>query len=125
VSGPPVEGLTATLKDEVRDLSVDRIAWSTYWELCWEPYSGAEAYELKALTGEGEVSGELRPQEENCFRIKAAAGENKESEGLKTRNVQLALQRSQLAYQVRAVLGEARVSEWSRPVPVGKKRGEE
>ncbi len=77
VSGPPVEGLSATLKDEVRNLPVDRIAWSTYWELCWEPYPGAEAYELETLTGEGEASGELRRQEENCFRIKAAAGENK------------------------------------------------
>jgi hypothetical protein len=125
VSGPPVEGLTATLKDGVRNLPVDRIAWSTYWELCWEPYPGAGAYELKTLTGEGEVSGELRRQEENCFRIKAAAGENKKSEGLKPRNVQLALQQSQLAYRVRAVLGEGRVSEWSKPVPVGKKLGEE
>jgi len=125
VSGPPVEGLNATLKDEVRDLPVDRIAWSTYWELCWEPYPGAEAYELETLTGEGEASSELRRQEENCFRIKAAAGENKKSEGLKTRDVQLALQQGQLAYRVRAVLGEGHVSEWSKPVPVGKKLGKE
>ena len=126
VSGPPVEGLTATLEDEVRDLPGGRIAWSTHWELCWKPYPGAaEAYELKTLTGEGEVSGELRRQEENCFRIKAAAGENEKSEGLKTRDVQLALQQSQLAYRVRAVLGEGRVSEWSKPVPVGKTLGEE
>jgi hypothetical protein len=120
VRGPPVEGLTATLEDEVRDLPGGRIAWSTYWELCWEPYPGAEAYELKTLTGEGEVSGELRRQEENCFRIKAAAGENEKSEGLKTRDVQLALQQGQLAYRVRAVLGGGRVSEWSKAVPVGQ-----
>ena len=125
VSGPPVGGLSTTLQDEVRDLPGGRIAWSTHWELCWKPYPGAEAYELKTLTGEGEVSGGLRRQEENCFRIKAAAGENKKSEGLKTRDVQLALQQSQLAYRVRAVLGEGRVSEWSKPVPVGKTLGEE
>jgi hypothetical protein len=124
VSGHPVEGLTATLEDEVRDLPGGRIAWSTYWELCWEPYPGAKAYELKTLTGEGEVSGELRRQEGNCFRIEVAAGENEKSEGLETRDVQLALQQGQLAYRVRAVLGGGRVSKWSKAAPVGKKLGE-
>jgi hypothetical protein len=124
VSGPPVEGLTATIEDEVRNLPGGRIAWSTYWELCWKPYPGAKAYELKTLTGEGEVSGELRRQEGNCFRIEVAAGENEKSEGLETRDVQLALQQGQLAYRVRAVLGGGRVSKWSKAAPVGKKLGE-
>jgi hypothetical protein len=38
---PPVTGLVATLEDEMHDLPNARIAWSTYWKLCWSAYPGA------------------------------------------------------------------------------------
>ena len=52
VVAPPVEEIVATLEDEVRELPSKRIAWSTYWKLCWH-YPGAKAYELQTLTSEG------------------------------------------------------------------------
>jgi hypothetical protein len=50
---PPVEGLVATLEDVVRDLPGERIAWATYWKLCWAAYPEVTAYELQTLTVEG------------------------------------------------------------------------
>ncbi len=119
---PPVSGLVATLEDEVRELPNGRIAWSTYWRLCWAVYPAASMYELQPLTGEGAPK-TLRRQRETCMRVQAAAGENEKARGLLNRDVQLSLQRGQLAYQVRAVLGGNRVSAWSRAVAVGETTG--
>lgn len=118
VMQPAVTGLVATLEDDVRDLPNARIAWSTYWKLCWSPYPGATEYELQSLTGEG-ASPKLRRQRDTCLRVQAAAGENDKAQGLLNRDVQLSLQRGQLAYRVRAILSGNRVSEWSRSVAVG------
>lgn len=115
---PPLQNLSGTLEDEIRDLPNDRIAWSTFWKLCWDNDPDANAYELQTLTSEGS-SETLRRQNANCFRIEAAAGENKKSDGLRNRQLQLALQSSQLAYRVRAVLNDGRVSEWSQSLSVG------
>ncbi|MCC5667726.1 hypothetical protein LC653_28570 [Nostoc sp. CHAB 5784] len=115
---PPLKEIVATLEDEVQELSDNRIAWSTYWKLCWQSYPGAKAYELQTLTGEG-ASPKLHRQSDRCFRIEAAAGENLKSQGLFNRKVLLLLQRSQLAYRVRAILDENRVSEWSAAMAVG------
>jgi len=115
---PPVEGLVAMLEDEVRDLPGERIAWATYWKLCWAAYPGATAYELQALTSEG-ASRKLRRQSERCFRIETVKGENDKSRGLISRDLLLAVQTGQLAYRVRAVLDDHRVSAWSRPMAVG------
>ncbi|MBI3966648.1 MAG: hypothetical protein HY329_13520 [Chloroflexi bacterium] len=119
IVSPPVSGLITELQDEVRDLPGDRIAWSTFWRLCWASYPGAEAYELMTLTGEG-ISPRLRRQSDRCFRIEAAAGQNEKAFGLAKRDVQLTLQAGQLAYRVRAVLSGSRVSEWSEAAPVGE-----
>lgn len=116
---PPVTGLVATLEDEVRELPNARIAWSTDWKLCWSPYPGATGYELQPLTGEG-VRKTLRRQRDVCYRVQAAAGENDKAQGMLNRDVQLSLQRGQLAYQVRAVLTGNRVSAWSRAIAVGQ-----
>ena len=116
---PAITGLVASLEDEVRDLPNGQIAWSTYWKLCWDNYPDAEAYELQALTGEG-ATRRLRHQNERCFRLQAAAGENSKAQGLLNRSLQLALQQGQLAYRVRAVRKDGRMSEWSAPLAVGK-----
>ena len=116
---PAVSELVATLEDEVRDLPGEKIAWSTYWKLCWAESPGAQAYELQTVTGEG-TSPRLRRQRERCFRLQAAAGENHKAQGLLNRELQLALQQGQLAYRVRTVLSDGRVSEWSPVLTVGK-----
>jgi hypothetical protein len=114
----PPGGLAVRLEDRVTPRPNQRISWSTVWRLCWRGHPGAQAYELRPLTGEGNPAA-LRRQEGRCFAIEAAAGENRRSEGLVQRETQLALQQGQLAYQVRAVLDERRVSEWSAPAAVG------
>lgn len=119
VVGPPVRGLVATLEDEVSELPGGRIAWSTYWKLCWESYPGAKSYELQPLTSEG-ISPKLRRQSDRCFRIEAAAGENEKSQGFVNRKLLLALQSGQLAYRVRAILDKKSVSEWSPSIAVGE-----
>ena len=116
---PPFEGIVVTLEDSVQELPGKRIAWSTYWKLCWQSYPGAKTYELQTVTAEG-ASPTLRRISDRCFRIEAAAGENQKSLGLFNREAILSLQASQLAYRVRAVLDENRVSEWSPTMAVGK-----
>ncbi|MBV9791993.1 MAG: hypothetical protein JOZ51_27655 [Chloroflexi bacterium] len=118
IVGPAVAGLTTTLQDELHDLPDARLAWSTFWQLCWSAYPSATAYELESLTSEG-ASPVLRRQQDTCYRIQAAAGENAKSEGLAGRDMQLLIQSGQLGYRVRAVLPGNQVSEWSVPVAVG------
>ena len=103
----------------MHELPGDRTAWSTYWKLCWDLYPQATAYELQTVTGEGN-SPKLRRQSERCFRIEAAGGENEKSQGLVNRTMLLLLQAGQLAYRVRAVFSNGRVSAWSPAMAVGK-----
>jgi hypothetical protein len=119
---PAMGGFVATLADEVRDLPKHRIAWRTYWTLCWDAYPEARGYELQAVTSEG---GSLRPKavDGRCHRIEVAANENRKSEGLRTRDLQLALQSGQLAYRVRALLADGRTSNWSPLFGAGKPVG--
>ena len=114
----PPGGLVTRLEDQVRDLPGGRIAWRTDWVLCWDPYPGAVAYELQALTSEG-ASPRLNRQVGPCLRLEAAAAENQRRQGLRGRQMLLALQLGQLAYRVRAVLDNQQRSQWSDPVAVG------
>lgn len=116
---PPVAGPAATLEDEVRGLPDGRIAWTTYWKLCWEPYRGAREYELETMTGEGTRRRLIR-QAETCLRVEVAKGENAKAQGLFNRDLMLASLSGQLAYRVRAVLGPDRVSQWSPSAIVGQ-----
>lgn len=115
----PPTGLVASLEDEVRTLEEGRITWSIYWKLCWQPYPGAQHYELQTLTAEGS-SPKLHPHHDTCFRIQAAAGEDATAQAPLNRDALLALQAGQLAYRVRAVLKDERVSAWSTPIAVGE-----
>jgi hypothetical protein len=116
---PPVDGIVATLEREQRPLPHQRIAWSTHWRLCWARYPGARGYELETLTGEGAPS-DPRRQRGRCLRLEVAADENRRSEGFKGERIQLALAASQLAYRVRAALGNGRVTPWSEPYAAGE-----
>jgi hypothetical protein len=115
---PPVTGLVSTLSDEVEELPAELIRWSTYWQLCWEPYPEAKEYELQAVLMQGR-SPKLERQSDRCFRIQAASNENQKSQGLLNREVILLTHKIQLGYRVRAVLDGNRVSEWSPVMAVG------
>jgi hypothetical protein len=115
---PPVTGLVSTLYDEVNDLPEERIRWSTYWQLCWQPYPKAQKYELQTVTMEGK-SPKLKPISDRCLRMQAASNENKKSQGLLNRELILLMHSVQLGYRVRAVLDDNRVSEWSEVMAVG------
>ncbi len=115
---PPVTGLVSTLSDEVEELPAELIRWSTYWQLCWEPYPEAKEYELQAVLMQGR-SPKLERQSDRCFRIQAASNENQKSQGLLNRELILLMHKIQLGYRVRAVLDRNRVSEWSQVMAVG------
>jgi hypothetical protein len=115
---PPVTGLVSTLNDEVKDLPEEHIRWSTYWQLCWQPYPKAQKYELQTVTMEGK-SPKLKPISDNCFRVQAASNQNNKSQGLLNRELILLMHSVQLGYRVRAVLDDNRVSEWSEVMAVG------
>jgi hypothetical protein len=115
---PPVTGLVSTLSDEVEELPAQLIRWSTYWQLCWQPYPEAKEYELQAVLMQGK-SPKLQRQSDRCFRIQAASNENQKSQGLLNRELILLMHKIQLGYRVRAVLDNNRVSEWSQVMAVG------
>jgi hypothetical protein len=118
----PPGGLVIRLEDQVRDLPGGRIAWRTDWVLCWDPYPGAVAYELQALTSEG-ASPRLARQAGRCLRLKVAAGRNQRHQGLRGRQMLLALQLGQLAYRVRALLDNQQRSRWLATVAAGAAAG--
>jgi hypothetical protein len=115
---PAVGDLVATLHDHVQPQPGRRVAWATTWKLCWTAYPNASAYELQAKTSEGSGTSVQR-QGERCFSIEAARGEHSTTEWRKRRGVLLTLAAGQLAYRVRAVLDDHRVSTWSAALPVG------
>ncbi|HQR31902.1 MAG TPA: hypothetical protein PLK30_04125, partial [Blastocatellia bacterium] len=107
-----VTGLIASLEDETKDLPDGKMAWVTFWKLCWKEYPEATEYELETFTGEGSAR-KLRRQAESCFRVEVAKGKNEKSKGFFNRELMLASISGQLAYRVRAVLAENRVTLWS------------
>ncbi|HMV51608.1 MAG TPA: hypothetical protein PLD20_15645 [Blastocatellia bacterium] len=112
-------GLTSSLVDEVKDLPDEKIAWSTYWQLCWQAHPSALAYELETFTGEG-AARKLRRQTETCFRTEIAKSRNDKAKGLFNRELMLAGISGQLSYRVRAVFDGNRVSVWSPLMEAGK-----
>lgn len=107
------------LEDETRDLPDGQMAWTTYWKFCWAAFPGAIAYELETMTSEG-AARKVRRQAESCFRVEVAKGQNERARGLFNRELMLASLSGQLAYRVRAVLDERRVSAWSAPAEAGR-----
>ncbi|WP_375503648.1 hypothetical protein [uncultured Nostoc sp.] len=115
----PVQGIVATLEDKVEELPNKRIAWSTYWKMCWDKYPQAIAYELQTITSEGRAP-KFRRQSDRCFQIQAAAGENNKAQGLLNRDAILSFEAAQLSYRVRAVLERENYSKWSPAWAVGE-----
>lgn len=114
-----ISGLVSILEDEIRDLPDGKIAWITYWKLCWNAYPNAQGYELETMTGEG-LSRKLRRQTETCFRLEVAKGQNEKALGLFNRELMLASISGQIAFRARAVLSGNRVTKWSSLMEAGK-----
>jgi hypothetical protein len=112
--------LIATLHDERRARPGGILEWHTIWRVCWSPQPGATGYQLQPLSGEGDASPPRRAGG-RCHSIEVAGGRNPARQGLRHRDVQLALQAGQLAYRVRARGVKGRPGAWSRPIAVGEK----
>ncbi len=96
----------------------ERVTWSSTWTLCWDPFPGATAYEVQAMTSES-ASSRIKRVETPCFSVELAAGDDHIREVPEKRDVQLAVQRSQLAYRVRATLAGNVVTAWSPAFDAG------
>ncbi len=94
------------------------VSWTTTWTLCWDPLPGAIAYDIQAMTSES-ASARLRRSVSPCFMVDVAAGEDLETEVAAKRDTQVAMQRAQIAYRVRADLGSNVVSTWSPAIDAG------
>lgn len=116
---PAPEGMHAQLQDVVRPAGAGRIAWQTFWKLCWTPVAGAKGYELKRMTSEGAPRQHQRVAGP-CWRVEVAAGENARAQGLYRRDLMLQLQAAQASLRVRAAFGQGRVSAWSAEHAVGE-----
>ena len=88
--------------------------------MCWDAVPESREYQLRLLTGEGAATS-LRVVRDTCHELQAAAGQNPKAEGLRDRDLQLALQKGQLAYSVRAVRQEGSVTPWSMAIAVGER----
>ncbi|WP_375419360.1 hypothetical protein [uncultured Hymenobacter sp.] len=124
-------GLRTSLMDAVAQLPDGQIAWATHWQLCWQPYSGAQTYELQVTTDEG-TSPKLRRRMAPCYRLQVAAGQNAQSQGLRNRQQLLAVAQAGSSRsrcgpcwgRGRSASGRRRACYWSRPKsrPVGRVR---
>jgi len=111
-------GLVRRLEDVSRRSGPGRIAWSTFWTLCWQPVPGAVRYEIRLMTSEGASRTPSRI-DRRCHRVEVAAGENETNAGFFRRDLMLAMQAAQSAVQLRAVLADGRTTAWTAEQPVG------
>lgn len=113
-----VENFRVALATLATPVAGERVAWSSSWSLCWDPLPGALGYEVQAMTSES-ASARLKRVEAPCFTVELAAGEDRAADVPEKRAVQLAVQRSQLAYRVRAIFGQNVVGTWSPAIDAG------
>jgi hypothetical protein len=50
-AGPPPSGRSVRFEDESSTSADSTVTWRTFWVLCWDPYPGADSYEIRTLTG--------------------------------------------------------------------------
>ncbi|MFN0026056.1 MAG: hypothetical protein ACKV2O_02555 [Acidimicrobiales bacterium] len=113
-----VQGFKASIGDEVVPVSGGKIRWETRWQLCWDVYPAATAYELQVVTSEGSSTKSTR-QSDPCVSLQIAAGENDAAQGMLNRDLIVATTAGHVGYRVRAILGEDTVSSWSAPYFAG------
>ncbi|WP_144289843.1 hypothetical protein [Ideonella sp. A 288] len=112
------DGLVRRLEDVQRRSGRGRIAWQTFWTLCWQPVAGAVRYEARLTTSEG-APRRPTPVDRGCHRVEVAAGENAVAAGLYRRDLMLAMQSAQSSVRVRAVFADGRTTAWTAEQPVG------
>lgn len=99
-----ISNLHAALEDETeiyRRESVQQLRWRTQWVLRWEPTPLAVGYVLAYKTAEG-VSKKPTELTDPFFRIEVAKGDNPNSSGLVSRELQLLTIQSLLSVRVAA-----------------------
>lgn len=95
------------------------MAWRTWWELSWDHHPRAVGYEVRAVTTEGPAR-ELARRDDRLLRVEAAAGDDPAGDQPARRDLLLALQQGQLAYQVRVVAPGPTTGAWSPALAVGR-----
>ena len=118
VDSRSVENFRVAITTTATPTSGERVTWSSTWTLCWDPFPGAVAYEVQAMTSES-ASTRIKRVDGPCFSVELAAGDDLAQEVIEKRDVQLAVQRSHLAYRVRATLGGDIVTTWSPAIDAG------
>jgi hypothetical protein len=95
-----------------------RVTWTATWTLCWDPIAGAIGYDVQPLTSES-ASQRLRKVTSTCYAVDVAAGEDLPADVSGKRDTQIAVQRAQVGYRVRADFGGNVVSAWSEAIDAG------
>jgi len=118
VDSRTVENMRVAVSTVATPTAAGRLSWAATWTLCWDPVPGAIGYDIQAMTSES-VSPRLKHVESACFSVELAAGEDLPADLPGKRDVQLSMQRSQLAYRVRADFGRNVVGSWSPAIDAG------
>jgi hypothetical protein len=118
VDSRTVENLHVAVSTVATPAASGRVSWAATWTLCWDPMPGAIGYDVQAMTSES-ASPRLKRVEAPCFSVELAAGEDLPADLPGKRDVQLSMQRSQLAYRVRADFGRNVVGSWSQAIDAG------
>lgn len=113
-----VSNLRVATSTAATPVASGRVAWIATWTLCWDPLPGAIGYDVQPLTSEN-ASSRLKRVQAPCFSVELAAGEDSPPDVQEKRDVQIAVQRSQLSYRVRADFGGNVVSAWSPAIDAG------
>lgn len=114
VSGAAPRLTSAGLRDGVRD-TAEGPEWTTTWRACFAARPPEGRLEAQALTTEG-AARETRPLADGCLSLVVARGEGRRPQRA-LRDEQL-FSAGALAYRVRAVTPDGRVTPWSEPVRV-------
>lgn len=121
-SPPPLAGLRATLEDTTVPYignGIQRWRWQTHWLLQWQPVAGASEYEIIAMTSEG-TSKKTTRQKQPPYRIEVAKGDNVQTEGMPTRDIQLLTIESLLSIKVVARMTDGSAGPSSPWLQVGR-----
>ena len=118
-----ISNLHAALEDETENYrreSVQQLRWRTQWVLRWEPTPLAVGYVLAYKTAEG-VSKKPTELDGPVFRIEVAKGDNPNSSGLVSRELQLLTIQSFLSVRVAARFQDGSVGIPSPWIMVGSR----
>lgn len=117
----PVPRWHATLDDVRHDEARGMWSWQVLWRVCITPPEGQAhsgwILERRTLSGEG-ASRRIVSPAPACHALEVARGRNPRAKGMPQREVLLAMQASQLAYQFRWRHPQGLTGPWTSPIAV-------